>query len=124
MVEIRNRLSLNPLSGIDDENGSLTRSYRPADLVGKIDVARGVDQVQQVSLTVFGVSVYHGGCLCKDCDASLSFDLESVEDLCFTLFQLLYRVRHFEHAVRQGRLPMVDMCDYREVADAFPRNRG
>ena len=124
MVEVGDCLRLDALRGVNDEYGALTRPYRPAHLVGKIDVARGVDQVQQVSLTVFGVSVYHGGCLCKDCDASLSFDLESVEDLCFTLFQLLYRVRHFEHAVRQGRLPMVDMCDYREVADAFPRNRG
>ena len=102
MVEIRDRLCLNALGGVNDEHSTLARPYRPADLVGKVDVARGVDQVQQVGLTVFWVSVYHGGCLCKNCYASLSFDRESVKYLRFTLFQLLHCVRHLEHAVRQS----------------------
>ena len=88
MVEIGDRLSLNSLSGIDDENCTLARSYRPADLVGKIDVAWGVNQVEQVGLTIFRVSVYHGSCLCKNCYASLTFNRKRVKYLSFTLIQL------------------------------------
>ena len=86
-------------------------------------MARGVNQVEQVSLTIFGVSVYHGSCLCKNCYASLSFDCKSVKYLRLTLFQLLYCVCHFEHAVSQSRLTMVDVCNYREVTDAFSWDR-
>ena len=123
MVEIGNCLSLDSLSGVDDEHSALASSYRPADLVGKIDVARCVDQVEQVGLTIFGVSVHHGSCLCKNCYASLSFYCESVKYLCFTLFQLLYCVRHLKHAVCQCRLTMVDMSNDRKVADALSRDR-
>ena len=49
-VGVRERLRLDPLRRVDDEERALARLQRPRDLVGEVDVAGRVDQVELVAL--------------------------------------------------------------------------
>ena len=46
--EIRERLRLNPLRGVDDEDRALARGERARDLVREVDVPRRVDEIELV----------------------------------------------------------------------------
>ena len=77
-------------------------------------MARGVDEVELVGLTVVGV-VHHSDGLRLDGDAALALDVHRVEDLLHHV-ALLHGVGELEDAVGQRRLPVVDVRDDREVA--------
>ena len=49
-VRVGERLRLDPLRRVDDEQRALARLQRARDLVGEVDVAGRVDQVQLVPL--------------------------------------------------------------------------
>ena len=49
-VRVRERLRLDPLRRVDDEQRALARLQRARDLVREVDVARRVDQVELVAL--------------------------------------------------------------------------
>ena len=112
---VRDRLRLHALGGVDNKDGSLARCERAAHLVGEVDVARGVDEVELVGLAVVGiVGDAHGVAL--DGDAALSLDVHGVEQLGLHV-ALLNRVGELENTVRDGRLAVVDVRNDREVAN-------
>ena len=45
-VDVGHRLRLDPLRGIDDQHRAFAGGQTTADLVGEVDVARRVDQVE------------------------------------------------------------------------------
>ncbi|COX30101.1 Uncharacterised protein [Mycobacterium tuberculosis] len=47
-VEVRQRLRLDALRGIDQQHRTLASLQRTRDFVGEVDMARGVDQMQHV----------------------------------------------------------------------------
>ena len=51
-VGVGERLRLDALRGVDDEQRALARRERARDLVGEVDVAGRVDEVQLVGLAV------------------------------------------------------------------------
>ena len=51
-VGVGERLRLDALRRVDDEDGALAGRERARDLVGEVDVARRVDQVQDVLVPV------------------------------------------------------------------------
>ena len=51
-VGVGERLGLDALRGVDDEQRALAGGQRAADLVGEVDVAGRVDEVQLVGLAV------------------------------------------------------------------------
>ena len=51
-VDVGERLGLDPLGRVDDEDRALAGLEAVADLVGEVDVAGRVDQVQAVGLAV------------------------------------------------------------------------
>ena len=53
-VEVGQRLRLDALGGVDHQHRAFARLQRPADLVGEVDVAGRVDQVDLVGLAVLG----------------------------------------------------------------------
>ena len=56
-VHVRERLGLDPLAGVDDQDRALACLEGPADLVGEVDVPGRVDEVEGVRLAVGGVVV-------------------------------------------------------------------
>ena len=120
-VEVGERLGLYALARVHDEERSLAGCYGPRDLVGEVDVARGVDQVQ-VPLAVVPVVEDADG-LGLDRDAPLALEVHGVEDLVHPL-ALGDGLRYVQQPVGEGALAVVNMRDYAEVArtlDVFHR---
>jgi hypothetical protein len=116
-VGVRDRLGLHALGGVDDQERALAGRQRPGHLVGEVDVAGRVDQVEVIGLAVGG-RVLDANRLSLDRDPPLPLQIHRVEDLGAHL-PLVERSRELEDAIGQGRFPMVDVGDDREVADAF-----
>ena len=115
LVDVRERLRLDALGRVDDEDRPLAGGERARDLVGEVDVAGRVDEVQLVVLAVPGAVVHAHG-LGLDGDPALALELHVVEEL-----RLLLALRHgagpLEEPIGERRLAVIDVRDDREVAD-------
>ena len=109
-VGVRQRLGLDPLRRVDDEQRALAGLQRARHLVGEVHVPGRVDQVQLVPLPEDA----HG--LRLDRDPALALELHRVEQLLLHV-AVRDRVCHLEDAIGERRLAMVDVRDDREVAD-------
>jgi hypothetical protein len=109
-VRVRERLRLDALRGVDDEQRALACLKRARDLVGEVHMARRVDQVELVALPV------HAHRLCLDGDPALALELHRVEHLVAHL-ACRDRVGQLQDAVGERRLAVIDVRDDREVAD-------
>ena len=118
-VGIGDGLRLDPLGGIDDEQGALAGGEAARDLVGEVDVAGRVDQVQVVGLAVGG-GVLDPHRLRLDRDPPLALEVHRVEHLGLH-FLRIDGAGDLEDAVGQGGLAVVDVGDYRKVADVVHR---
>ena len=115
LVAVGQRLGLNPLRGVDQEHGALAGGQRAGHLVAEVDVAGGVDEVEDV------VGVHDPDVLGLDGDPPLALDVHGVEVL------LPHETGvdgpgDLQDAVGQGRLAVVDVADDGEVADALDRD--
>jgi hypothetical protein len=118
-VEVGERLGLDALRGVDQQDRSLARLEAAAHLVREVDVAGGVDEVQDVRRT----GVVTGGLverqsygLALDGDAALALDVHAVEVLR-THVTPVDDAGVLEHPVGEGGLAVVDVRDDAEVAD-------
>src|SRR5207302_5148237 len=75
-VEVRQRLRLDPLGRVDQEDRPLTRREAPRHLVGEVDVPGRVDQVQLVLHALARVREPYG--LGLDGDAALALQVHPV----------------------------------------------
>ena len=115
-VRVRDRLRLYALRGVDDEKRPFARAHRTTDFVGEVDMAGRVEQVEKVRLPVLRRVVHRDG-VRLDRDAALALEIHRVERLLLEL-TLRYRMRQLENAVRERRLPVVDVRYDAEVAYA------
>ena len=115
-VRVRERLRLEPLRGVDDEQRALAGGERARDLVGEVDVPGRIDQVQRVHVALVLPEHAHG--LGLDRDAALALEIHRVEQLRAHLAGR-HGVRDLEDAVGERRLAVVDVRDDREVAGEF-----
>ena len=116
-VDVRERLRLDALGRVDDEDGALAGLQAVADLVREVDVTGRVDEVEPVGLAVLGAVLEADGAG-LDRDALLALEVHRIEDLARHLARV-DRVGQFEQAVRQGRLAVIDVGDDRKVAQAL-----
>ena len=86
-VGVGHRLRLDALGGVDDQHGALAGRQAARHLVGEVDVAGRVDQVELVALSVARV-VHDAHRLRLDRDAALALEVHLVEEL------LLHVARH------------------------------
>ena len=114
-VRVRQRLRLDALRGVDDQDGALAGGQRPRHLVREVHVARRVDQVQNVGVSVLG-RVGQADRVRLDRDAPLLLEVHAVEQLGLHLPRL-HGAGQLEEPVRERRLAMVDVRDHGEVAD-------
>ena len=110
-IRVRERLRLDPLRRVDDEHGPFARLQRARDLVGEVHMTRRIDQVQLMALPG------HAHRLGLDRDPPLALEIHRIEQLLAHV-AVGHGVRELQNPVGQGRLPVVDVGDDREVADA------
>ena len=115
LVDVGERLGLDALRGVDDEERALAGGKRAVHLIGEIDMAGRVDEVELVGLAVLGlVGEAHG--LRLDGDAALALDIHGIEHLLLHLAEI-EAAGQLDQPVGQRRLSMVDMGDDGEIAD-------
>ena len=100
-------LCLDTLSGVDDEHRALTSGQRTRDLVGKVYMARRIDEVELIRLAVVGV-IGHADGVGLDRDAALALDIHGVEQLRLHV-ALVDGMGELEDAVADRRLAMVNV---------------
>ncbi len=120
-IEVRQRLGLDALACVHDEEGAFASRDGPRDLVGEVHVARGVDEVEHPVAIVPLVEEPDG--LGLDGYAALALELHGVQDLVHP-FPLGDRLGDVQQPVGEGALAVVDVRDYAEIAgtlDVFHR---
>ena len=115
-VGVRERLRLHALGGVDEEQRALACRQRSRDFVPEIDVARRVDEVQDVVVAP-NRRVVQPNRMCLDGDAPLALEVHGIEHLGLHL-PCLQRPGQLEEAVGQRRFAVIDVGDDREVPDA------
>jgi len=115
------RLRFDPLRGVDHEEGAFAGGERAVDLIGEIDVAGRVDEIEHVILAVAG-AVVEPHRLRLDGDTALALDIHGIEHL-IDHFARLERPGELDQAVGKRRFAVVDMGDDGKVADFFGGNR-
>ena len=109
---VRDGLRLNALRGVDNEHRALTGCQRARNLIGKVHVARRIDQIELIRLAIVG----HANGIGLDRDAALALDIHGVEQLRLHV-ALVDGMGELENAVTDRGLAMVDVRNNREVAD-------
>ena len=117
LVDVGERLRLHALRRVDDEEGAFAGGEAAADLIGEVDVAGRVHQVELVGLAVGRLPVEPDG-LRLDGDPALLLDLHIVEHLAAGHFPVGQAAGALDQAVGQRRLSVVDVGDDREVSDS------
>ena len=117
LVNVGESLRLHPLRRVDHQQGALTGGEAPAHLVGEVDMARRVHQVEHVVLPVLA-AVIEPHRLRLDRDPPLLLELHIVEHLAGHLPRR-QPPRLLDQPVGEGRFPMVDMGYDTEIAEVF-----
>ncbi len=116
-IEVGQGLGLHPLGGVHHQEHPLAGGQGPAHLVGKIHVARGIDEVEVVLHPVFGF-IREGDGVALDGDAPFPFDVHGVQKLVPEL-TFPHHTGVLDQPVRQGGLAVVNMGDNAEVANVW-----
>ena len=117
LVDVGERLRLHPLRRVDDQQRALAGGEAAADLIGEIDMAGRVHQVEDVIRAVRG-AVIEPHRLRLDRDPALLLELHIVEHLAVRHLARGQPAGGLDQPVGQGRFAMVDMGDDGEIADA------
>ena len=122
-IGIGEGLRLHPLGGVDDEDGPFAGREGAGDLVAKVHVPGGVDQVEGIGTAVRRVVVQGDG-VGLDGDPPFPLEIHAVEELVLHIPQF-DRPGLFEDTVGQGGFTVVDMGDNAEIAGqvAIPGHR-
>ena len=115
LIDIGERLGLDPLARIDDEKRTLAGGERARHLIGEIDMARRVDEVEHIFLARFRRVVEAHG-IGLDGDAALALEVHRIEDLVDHL-PFGDGPAQLDQPVGQRRFAVIDMGDDGEIAD-------
>ena len=122
LIDVGERLRLDPLARVDHQERALAGGERARHLIGEVDVAGRVHQVEDVGLAVLG-AVFEPDGLGLDGDAALALDVHRIEHLLDHL-ALGHGPGLLDEPVGERRLAVVDMGDDGEVADVVDRVGG
>ena len=116
-IEVRDRLRLDTLGCVDENQRSLARHQRAAHFVGEVDVTRRIDEVQLVSLRVFRI-IEKRHRIALDGDPALTLEIHRIENLIAKL-AIGDAATALDQPIGQSGLTVVDMCDDAEVANVL-----
>jgi len=114
-VEVADGLGFDSLGGVYHQHGPFTGGQAARDLVGEIDVARSIDQIEGIDFAV-GAAILHRDRMHLDGDAALPLEVHAVQDLLLHLIAG-EGAGGFKQAVGEGRFAVVDMGDDAEISD-------
>ena len=112
-VEVRDRLGLNALCGVDHQQCALAGGNGTRDFIREIDMPGRVDQVQHPFFVP--ICIVHLDRMALDGDSALAFEIHIVEHLGLHVFGG-DRLGVLEQSISECTLPMVDVGDDAEVA--------
>ena len=112
-VAVGQGLGFYPLPGVYHQQRAFARGKRTGNFIREVHVARGVDKVQLVGLTVAGLIV-QGDALRLDGDPAFALKIHGVQNLGFH-FTIRQATANLDNTVRQRRLTVVDVSDDRKV---------
>ena len=118
-VEVGQGLGLHTLTRVHDEKGSFAGRQGPGHFIGKIHMAGGVDQVEDVLVSILGL-VRETDRLALDGDTPFPFDVHGIENLILE-FTIGNDSGGLNQPVGQGGLAVVDMGDNAEISDILHR---
>ena len=112
---VRQRLRLDALRRVDDQQRAFAGGQRARDFVREVDVPGRVDQVELVRLSV-GRFIVQRDRMHANRDPALALEIHRVERL---LFHIAHRDRlgELEQTVRERRLAVIDVRDDAKIAD-------
>src|SRR4030042_613766 len=96
-IDIRQRLCLDALHNIYNKHRSFTSSQSTRDLVREVYVARSVDEIQSIGLTITSL-IWQPDSLCFDSNTTLSLQIHAIHHL-LTYISALYGTCQFYQAV-------------------------
>ena len=114
-VDIAQGLGLHALGGVHHQDSAVAGGQGTGNFIIKVDVAGGIDQVENILLPVVGPIDGADG-LGLDGDAPLPLQVHIVQDLLLHL-PLGQKAGHLDDPVRQGGLAVVNVGDNTKVAD-------
>ena len=115
LIDIGERLRLDALRGVDDEQRPLAGLQRARHLIGEVDMAGRVHQIENIVFSVLR-PIMQAHRLRLDGDAALALDVHRIEHLLDHLARG-ERPGLLDQPVGERRLAVVDMRDDREIAD-------
>ena len=121
-VQVGQRLRLDALGGVDQQHRALARLQRARHLVGEVDVAGRVDQVQDVVRSPLDLP-RQPDVLRLDGDAAFPLDVHPVQVLGAHV-AVRDDAGELQHPVGQRRLAVVDVGDDAEVPNLRRRGEG
>ena len=113
------RLRLNALGSVDDQDGALAGLERALDFVGEVDVPGRVDEIHLIVCGGFAgavAAIDHSHGAGFDGNASLPLQIHRVEELLLHL-AVGNCAGALDQAVGQRTLAVIDMSDYAEVSN-------
>ncbi len=114
-VGVGERLRLDALRRVNDQQRAFARGQRARDFVAEVDMAGRVDQVELVGLAVLR-RIHHAHGVRLDGDAALALQVHRIQHLRLHLARR-QRAGQLQQTVGKRALPMIDMGDDREISD-------
>ncbi len=111
---VRHGLRFHALARVHHQQRAFARGERAGNFVGKIDVARGVDQVQAIDVAVLR-GVMQANAFGLDGDAALALQVHGIEHLLVHL-ALGEGAGHFQQPVGKGGFAVIDVRDDTKIA--------
>ena len=120
-MDVGDRLRLNPLSGIHDQQGAFASREASGDFIGEIDVSRGIEQVKPVIVSIFR-AIFHCYRMRFDRDTAFALQIHRIKQL--VLFITLGDCPGaLQQTVGQGCLAVVNVRDDAKIARACDGHR-
>src|SRR5437868_8214422 len=113
-MHVCDRLRLNALSGVDDQERAFTGCQRSRYFIGEIDVPRRIEKIETIGSARFR-PVIHSDRMCFDGDTAFPLQIHGIEQLILFL-ALLNRAGAFQQPIGQGGLTMIDVRDDAKIA--------
>ena len=116
-VEIGDRLRFDPLRRIDNDQRAFARHQRSPHFVRKINVARCIDQIQQIFCSIRSLVIERNR-ITLDGNAPFTLDIHRVEHL-FMQVALRNASAGLNQSVGESRLAVIDVGNNTEVSNVF-----